>query len=622
MTETEQSPVSLSSSPSTSFVHVRPSFSVIRNFDELQSTVRRIHRGGPSREGPHGNEVAVPGGPSPSAERGLSNNEIGATPKNNHNNSNNPMVPPAVGTTGPVLTSTMQNPRPPRILCLWDIDDTLLTSGDCGVRQNVMFEEYQLLRMFKTLPRSTRHLLLSQGSIDDVFAQTGRLSALRDFFKLDEGGISDDDDDPVENEGGGCCCSSAAAKEPVGRHIASISPDCLLVHLTRVDSCRKELSCMGWSEWSPRDRESNMVRWLVIRPGLWGISMARLSSLIAPSRRTVFIDGKHFRKLDIAWSCAASGHWDKVFFIDNNLCEVGIIKYGMSYSNASSLLERRRADRVFLSDFALLRASAKLYKIEVEKGERLVYADEAAELEQVSSPISRNTSFPTSMSNTHIIRDVDLIVANLHFSLLDYYRVGHRIDRGEPELMMMLSRYSGHPTFFEDQSCSDEQYQEFIKAFQQAENAIDQIIMEDLRVDGTVGTGWKRGWKPNSNKVIIPHCRTLVNLNAVKSLMAPLCRDFVVMVCQQLEKARTGSSTQQRMEALAAARKNSHAIYVDLWKESPLLDPLLIIDFAKALYKIYFSETPPSSRKVKEWKRRAIRFVSLYDPAGAADLME
>lgn len=619
MAEVELSPVSVSSSPPTSFVHVRPSFSVIRSFEELQSTIRRIHRSAPSREDNAAapNAACVSPGPSPAVDCDAPSHRAGEAPPLTHPN---PMVPPT--SPGAVLTSKSQDARPPKILCLWDIDDTLLTSGDCGVRQNLMFEEHQLLRMFNTMPRSTRHLLLSQGSIDDVFAQTGRLNALRDYFKLDEGGVSDDDEDITDDDGGGsgCCCSSASAKVSAGRHIASLDPDSMLVHLTRVDSCRKELSCMSWSEWCPRDRESNMVRWLVVRPGLWGISMARLSSLIPPSRRTAFIDGKHFRKLDIAWSCAASGHWDKVFFIDNNLCEVGIIKYGMSYSNASSLLERRRADRVFLSDFALLRASAKLYKIEVEKGERLVYADEAAELEQVSSPVSKNTTFPTASTNPNRIHDVDLIVANLHFSLLDYYRVGHRIDRGEPELMLMLSRYSGHPTFFEDQSCSDEQYQEFIKAFEQAENAIDQIIMEDLRVDGTVGTGWKRGWKPNSNKVILPSCGTVINLNMIKRVNVPLFRDFIVTVCEQLEIARSGSSTHKRMEALAAARKNSHAIYVDLWKECPLLDPLFIIDFAKVLYKIYFSETPPSSRKVKEWRKGANRYISLYDPAGASDL--
>lgn len=580
------------------FIHVEPTFKVVQDAGQLQNTLRELHR--PLERGPV---------------------ELNTRQDASVNSVKNPMEP--CGTFSPQQGSLVQaEGNTPRVLCLWDIDDTLVTSGEHGVRQHLMFEDQDLRRMFRSMPPSTRHLLLSQGSTDDVLMSSGRLSFLRRYFLGERGNefpSSDDDfdynfdDDDGESGGIFSCCASETRKE---KKIGSIlDQPSVAIHLSRIDGCRKEVSCSEWSNWMPTDREGNYVRWLILRPGMWGISLARLSSLVPPSRRTAFVDGKHFRKLDIAWSFACSGHWDRVIFIDNNLCEVGIIKYGMSYSAAASTLERRRADKVFLSDFSLLKASAKLYQIEKESKKRVTYVEEEGDAEVVSSPFTLGGDFST-LNSLPVTQEVELVVANLHFHILDYNRVVRGYGRSSP-MILSLSRQSGHPTFFEDQCCTDEQYDEFIHAFEQAENAIDQIILEDLRIDGVVGNGWKRGWKPNSNKVVVPRCKTRIEVEAVRGLCVPLYRRFLSEVCGNMDRARHTSNRQMRVDYLSTARKEAYAIYLELWRSCPIIDPAFIFEFGQLLYVLHFSDELPSKRKVENMREKAEQYVTAHDPEGA-----
>eukprot|EP00796_Vickermania_ingenoplastis_P001595 gene1595-972_t len=551
--------------PREDFVFVEPTFNVIGNFSDLQSTIRRLHR---PFNATGESILANSASPSPETETRQSANSVQPQPQPGES-------------------------RRPRVLCLWDIDDTLLSSGDYGVRQNLMFEEHQLLGLFRSMPR-TRHLLLSQGSVDDVFLEPGRLAFLRNFFlseKFEDGDTDEEEDQFAETNNWFGCCSSGPP-----------------IHLTKVDSCRKELSCDKWDAWGPHDRESNPVRWLILRPGMWGISLARLSSMIPPSGRTAFVDGKYFRKLDIAWSLAASGNWDRVFFVDNNLCEVGIIRYGMSYSTAASTLERRRADKVFLADFTLLKASAKLYAVEREKGRRITYPEEEGESDRISSPFAPVEDFPSSSPAGHPTQTVQLHVANVHFQLMDYYRVSHCMDRGEPELLAMLSRQCGHPTFFEDQC--------FYPAYYQAENAIDQIIMEDLRLYGTVGKGWKHGWTPNSSKVVMPFCKTIIQMETVYRLCAHSYRLFVNSICGQLTQARKAKRGHHQVQILSTARKECYAIYSDFLRGCPVIDPLFTVELALTLYQLHFSDDLPSKRKIEALRSMGQHFLFLHDPNG------
>lgn len=645
------------------FVHVSPSFSVIQCFDDLEASIKELHR--PHLFTSFHSSMNAASAPPPRA--------------NNDNTLRKEGVSCAETTTTDehkVRLTSSSSVSSPRVLCFWDIDDTLVTAGDLEPRQHLMFEESQLLRLFESMPTSTRHLLLSQGSIDDVFAEgIGPLYFLRKYFfnfsssvvlqnhaeqkstneEVDEGQRRRKEDvEKPKNDSNfhrsrgslSCCSSLGCVKEYSFKHCNfSYVP----IHLTRVDSSSKELSCGSCNVWGTQDQEGNAVRWLLLRPGLWGISLARLSSLVPPSPHTAFIDGKLFKKMDIVWSFAASGYWDKVFFIDNNLCEVGIVKYGMSYHNASGLLERRRADKVFLSHFSLLRASESLFRMEKERGTRLHYVDEQNTQTKPSFPhitssreeseVEKNTHsasgggkspastelfspFPASHekfsasenaccsvpqgSFPSVVKEVQLLVSHLHLYLLDYYRVRHRSDAGGGEMSLaVVSRQSGHPTFFDNQCCTDEQYDEFISSYSQAETVIHQIVKEDLGADGgTVGNDWKSSWRPNSCKVIHPSCQTVISSSEVlHSLCVKLYEPFISVVCAQLEMSRKEKSKRGKIAVLAGARKASFAIYVELWTLCPLIDPLTSQNFARALYQIYCTEEPPSKRTISRWRK-------------------
>lgn len=553
------------------FVHVRPQFKVVNNFSKLISCVMDLHQ----RKETIGSDFSDH---SKFSAQGSSSTVIDALPA-------------------------------PRVLCFWDIDDTLVASGELGVRAYLMFKDHELRHLFSSFP-GTRHLLLSQGSVDDVFASGGKLGFLKSFFLEPSAEDYEEEDELWETKPRSSSCTCFGGGD-VKKPKPSVKPKGIPIHLTRVEGCRKELTCGRWSDWAPSDPESHPVRWMVLRPFTWGISLARLSSLVAPSHRTIFVDGKQFKKLDIVWSFAASGNWDRVFFIDNNLCEVGIIKYGMSFNNASALLSRNRADKVFLADFSLLRASEKLYVIEKQNGKRLRYSDEVQKADTKDGNASTHPiRYPTQNSP---IKQVDLVVANLHFSVMDYFHVRNEVPLSRVGMLSLLSRQSGHPTFFEEQCCSDEQFKELIESIAHAESAIDQIIMEDLRLDGSVGNGWKRGWRPNSNKVIMPWCTTSLSVPIIKRLGAVVAREFLINVHVFLDEVYGANCSSRKMEFLSNARNGARLLYDKVWTEFPVVDAYLFFGFVTRLYTLYCSDSPPKERVSKELRKKAVDFLAQYD---------
>lgn len=316
--------------------------------------------------------------------------------------------------------------RRPKILCIWDVDDTLVATGVSGVRQNLVFREQELVSLFRSAGPNTRHLLLSQGSIDDVFEESGgRLKCIQKFVQRPppassagrrggaaaggSGGGASKPSSGISAEknkssfgdlfrcGGGkqtkeqpSTSSSSShrgknAEYGVGgtsesdmRHFA---PGTVMVRLSSVhdraeqpsdaaflfDAARQP-TCGRASSAALDEKAERMGRWLVLRPEVWGITLASMSTIFPPSRYTAFVNGKVYRKMDVVWSLAMTGEWDSVFFIDNNLSEVGVVRYGMQMSDVLNLRGGRQVWRFFQSEFLLLAASAKLRELELRYG--------------------------------------------------------------------------------------------------------------------------------------------------------------------------------------------------------------------------------------------------------------
>ncbi|KPA84788.1 hypothetical protein ABB37_01270 [Leptomonas pyrrhocoris] len=329
-------------------------------------------------------------------------------------------------------SSYRKSTHQPKILCVWDVDDTLVATGVSGVRQNLVFREAELVSLFRSAGPRTRHLLLSQGSIDDVFETSGgRLRCIQKFVqRLPQGAgrpgspsfnpSADGSSAPLHRKkkekmsfadmlrcGGGkqtkeppsssSSCSSVNqrstrgynvrhAEEGVGgtneKDMRQFAPGTVVVRLSSVldraeepaDSAflsdsTKQPTCRRSPTAAPLDEKAErMGRWLILRPEVWGITLASMNTIFPPSRHTAFVNGKVYRKMDVVWSLAMTGEWDSVFFIDNNLSEVGVVRYGMQMSDVLNLRSGRQVWRFFQSEFLLLAASAKLREMELRYG--------------------------------------------------------------------------------------------------------------------------------------------------------------------------------------------------------------------------------------------------------------
>lgn len=323
-------------------------------------------------------------------------------------------------------------PRRPRVLCIWDVDDTLVATGVSGLRQNMVFREQDLITLFRSAGDNARHLLLSQGSIDDVFEeQVGRLRCVKPFFERStnvarrSGGIGRPGSGPAASgkgrgdarasvssgpvkekssfadllrcggsrqvreqpsgassvcgaRGGGAACAPSGTNEHDMRHFA---PGTVVVRLTAIndrgetvedaaflDNPNASPTCSRPFNGQIDDKTERLGRWLVLRPELWGITLASTSTPLPPTRRTAFVNGKVYRKMDVVWSLAMSGEWDSVVFVDNNLSEVGVVRYGLQMSDVLNLRSQRKVYRLFQADYLLLATAAKLREMELRYG--------------------------------------------------------------------------------------------------------------------------------------------------------------------------------------------------------------------------------------------------------------
>ncbi|AIO01107.1 hypothetical protein LPMP_322230 [Leishmania panamensis] len=336
-------------------------------------------------------------------------------------------------------------PSPPKVLCIWDVDDTLVASGVSGVRQNTMFRDSELVALFSSAGDSARHLLLSQGSIDDVFGKpSGRLRCVLPFLERTSGCTGDScsrtdetDHSPsaLDSSTGGMpkeksfftnvlrCVSGSKVKErpsstssvndqkgapngntadsgaPNEHDLRYFSPGTVVVRLSTVrgrsetteDSAfltdtQASPTCSRTFDGQMDDKAEQPGRWLILRPEIWGITLASVSTFFAPSRNTAFVNGKVYRKMDVVWSLAMSSEWDSVFFIDNNLSEVGVVRYGLQISDALALKRQRKLYRFFQADYLLLATSAKLREMELRYGRDITRPPNTTE----SSPLLGN----------------------------------------------------------------------------------------------------------------------------------------------------------------------------------------------------------------------------------------
>ncbi|CAJ1011349.1 hypothetical protein Q4I28_006662 [Leishmania naiffi] len=336
-------------------------------------------------------------------------------------------------------------PSRPKVLCIWDVDDTLVASGVSGVRQNTMFRDSELVALFSSAGDSARHLLLSQGSIDDVFGKpSGRLRCVLPFLERTSGftddscsktGETDHSPSALASSNGGMpkeksfftnvlrCGSGNKVKErpsstssvndqkdapngntadsgaPNEHDLRCFSPGTVVVRLSTVrgrsetteDSAfltdtQASPTCCRTFDGQLDDKAEQPGRWLILRPEIWGITLASVSTFFAPSRNTAFVNGKVYRKMDVVWSLAMSSEWDSVFFIDNNLSEVGAVRYGLQISDALALKRQRKLYRFFQADYLLLATSAKLREMELRYGRDITRPPNSTE----SSPLLRN----------------------------------------------------------------------------------------------------------------------------------------------------------------------------------------------------------------------------------------
>lgn len=297
-------------------------------------------------------------------------------------------------------------PKRPRVLCVWDVDDTLVATGSTGVRQCEVFRQEQLSALFKAVGAKgnrVRHLLLSQGSIDDVFADdsTGKLSFLKKYFEPPRpakapasGKPSSSDAEKPRGMSSIFSCKSTKSKEPrskdtdthkgKGDHegtkssssdLRDLEPGAVLVRLTNIkgtpekegDAAFLRKASFPHEDASVTELErGRKLRWLVLRPQVWGITLASLNTIIPPSPTNAFVDGKCFRKMDVVWSLACTGEWDSVFFVDNNLSELGVVKFGMQLNTAVELQATHRMYKFYQSDYLLLATSAMLRRLEAQ----------------------------------------------------------------------------------------------------------------------------------------------------------------------------------------------------------------------------------------------------------------
>ncbi|CBZ29605.1 conserved hypothetical protein [Leishmania mexicana MHOM/GT/2001/U1103] len=693
--------------------------------------------------------------------------------------------------------------RRPRVLCIWDVDDTLVASGARGIRQNTVFRDSELVELFRSAGDTARHLLLSQGSIDDVLEKPGgRLWCVRPFLErttdftgdgraragdtgrsspapassskgvkkgksfanfLRCGGVSRTKVQPASRSSltshtdasnGGRSASDRLNEHDL-RHFASGT---VVVRLATVregsekvedsaflDDPSASLTCKCTFNGQLDDKAEQQGRWLILRPEVWGITLASMNTFFPPSRNTAFVNGKVYRKMDVVWSLAMTSEWDSVFFIDNNLSEVGVVRYGLQMSDMHDLRRQHKVYRFFQADYLLLATSAKLRDLGLRYGRDVTKAPDTAELAPsledkqnrstwgqqaqkaaaaaatssssstviskgsnaeeasesklckfvaVSSSGSAGTtgsqtsgvtssdaglyaswkgcssmrgpgangvaddvkivkskegdsapphpdatsplmaqrrhrssnsyppveaeclslrlpSFPpchrlheggngdlgASVTTANAMmrspklsyKDVNLIVVNLHMpseayrQVLTTARASSSAQRSMQRANSHLSRYVGQPVFAGDRSCTDEQYKDVLKYFQEAESTLFQLIEEEMRANGFVDVNKASRWVPCTRMVCAPIRIRPTFVPHMLSFYKPFFEEVEERLVETLQ--RTGGSSASCVLHTEAQRQ-----YYILQRVLPFIDPYLTGDLGRILFDVYTTD--------------------------------
>ncbi|EKF33298.1 hypothetical protein MOQ_002835 [Trypanosoma cruzi marinkellei] len=492
-----------------------------------------------------------------------------------------------------------------KLLCVWDVDDTLVASGALGVRQYPIFPEDELVSLFRGC--RARHLLLSQGSVDDVFAPdgAGKLEFLAPFF-LSAG-------DPPRGGSSkahtGCsnvfvCSKPPNVKSANGKYQEN-TRDVTVVRIATSRGAREQPddSRLFLSEQTEPPRCPSDVRWLVMRPSLWGISLASLSNFIAPSANTAFLDGSVFCKMDIVRSLAASGNWDAVFFIDNDLSEVGVVRPGLHIEDYYRMKRLGKLSRFFQSDTLLLQASAKLaereYGMDFSKTNGILLATTASlnslsskklakkankngsvnsdSLKyQLSTIVDMGGSASTTLTKCQqpFTRVVDLFVAHFHMDGQRY----RRITKTKQNAIEYREKDQWHSVFRTGPACNDDDYAEVMSSF-----ALYEAEVRSYGLTNDSELTPVPGWEPSVNVVTYPMYDRPPFPRCLPYQYQNICHQITTNLIDQWDPHLT---EQQQYDL----KKEANNLFRRLIRRQPVIDPMLIVRTANTLFSILTAE--------------------------------
>ncbi|PWV06015.1 hypothetical protein C3747_121g51 [Trypanosoma cruzi] len=492
-----------------------------------------------------------------------------------------------------------------KLLCLWDVDDTLVASGALGVRQYPIFAEDELVSLFRGC--RARHLLLSQGSVDDVFAPdgVGKLDFLSPFF-LSGGDLPGGRSSKAHT---GCSNVFVCSKPPNLRSgngkYQDNTPDVNVVRIatSRAPREQPEDSRLFLSEQAEPPRCPSDVRWLLMRPSLWGISLASLSNFIAPSAHTAFLDGSVFCKMDIVRSLAASGNWDAVFFIDNDLSEVGVVRPGLHIEDYYRMKRLGRLSRFFQSDMLLLQASAELaekeYGMDFSKTNGILLAATASLSSLNSKKLGKKANKNGSVNSDSLkyqlstvidmggsasstltrgqqpfTRVVDLFVAHFHLDGPRY----RRITKARQNAIEYREKDQWHSVFRTGPACNDDDYAEVMSSF----------VLYDAKVK-TYGLTTDSeltpvpGWEPSVDVVTYPMYDRPPFPRRLPYQYQNICHQITTNLIDQWDPRLT---EQQQYDL----KKEADNLFRRLIRRQPVIDPMLIVRTANTLFSIFTAE--------------------------------
>ncbi|ORC88260.1 uncharacterized protein TM35_000171320 [Trypanosoma theileri] len=544
-----------------------------------------------------------------------------------------------------------------RVLCVWDVDDTLVSSGPSGVRQHPLFTEEELTGLYRNL--KARHLLLSQGSIDDVFAPggLGKLQYLAPFFLPQTAAMSAKKSKVNVGCGGfftSCGrpntarqtnsntaidkSSSGIKKKKKGEgkdndEDKDAGADIVRIATLRAPPEQPEDTELFFSEDKKPPRCSSEVRWLVMRPSLWGISLASLSNFIAPSEHTAFLDGSVFHKMDVVRSLAASGLWDVVFFMDNDLTELGLIRPGLGIDDYYRMKSVGKLLRFFQGDYLLLEVSAALEEKERKNNVVEVTTSPSKDTDPIlngnstevkngerkkSTSISQAVFLPlvqilgtenkingerkVSDCSTSVMKNkedtqsqgqvVELVLAHLRLSGAKF----RRITKVESDPLSRKEREWWHPALRTGPPCTDEHYTQLMEDFFIFEA---EVLNEVAKPSPQIMTFY--GWEPSIGVVRYPIYKRPEHIPKLNNQYEEVCHQVITNIIEQLDSRLTAAQEYE-------LKREANILYRRLIRRQPVIDPQLIVKLATALFETLRSEGR-LPRNLSDRLKKDIRFM-------------